>query len=423
MVGPRVTEQIQRLYESGPIFVNRSRRWISNPLRSRRGQSPLTRFHAPGHQTWFGYYDITPFDRTGSRILAMVGERFARTPKPGDIIQVGYFDVSDTTSFYSLSSTTTWCWQQGCRLRWWHPAAGEPERILFNRLVDGRYGSSVVDPISGSVMQDFDFPIYDVDLQGKRAVTLNFSRLQRLRPGYGYVNSPDSSALDRCPDQDGIWDFDLSGGERRLLVSLRDLRNIEPSPSMVDAEHYVNHLSYSPSGTKLLFFHLWTREGERFNRMMTIDCDGQNLKVIHDVGLVSHFAWRNDDIVLATVYHGGRFTYNVFDLHSRKMRAFGENILTVDGHPSYAADGTTILTDTYADRFGEQHLLLYHPEKGSRNLGRYYAPVRFRGEWRCDLHPRWDQTRRRIAFDSTHDGWRSLYVIDLDEQPLDLVHG
>ena len=50
------------------------------------------------------------------------------------------------------------------------------------------------------------------------------------------------------------------------------------------------------------------------------------------------------------------------------------------------------------------------------DLGRYFAPSRFRGEWRCDLHPRWNHNGRRVAFDSTHEGWRALYVLDLNNK-------
>jgi len=42
--------------------------------------------------------------------------------------------------------------------------------------------------------------------------------------------------------------------------------------------------------------------------------------------------------------------------------------------------------------------------------------VEYRGEWRCDLHPRSDSTGTKVVIDSTHGGeGRQLYLIDVAE--------
>src|SRR5262245_22653241 len=72
-----------------------------------------------GHHCFFGYYDVTPFDKSGSRLLAglrstALGKRAAGTP-----LQVGYFDLRDAESrFFACGETRTWCWQQSARLQW-----------------------------------------------------------------------------------------------------------------------------------------------------------------------------------------------------------------------------------------------------------------------------------------------------------------
>ena len=45
-------------------------------------------------------------------------------------------------------------------------------------------------------------------------------------------------------------------------------------------------------------------------------------------------------------------------------------------------------------------------------MGRFYAPPYAVGEWKCDLHPRWDRHDRWVVFDSTHEGSRQMYAID-----------
>ena len=415
LLGRKISAPIEQAQAALPICLNRLRRRAANIFNNLPVQPRLKRFQVPGRQTWFGYYDHTPFDMNGSRVLVMVGERWGRTPQPGDEVQLGYFEISQPNNFHLLGSTTTWCWQQGCRLRWWSRGDGEPELIFCNRLIEGEYGSVLLDPATGSIVETFNSSIYDLDPWGERSLTLNFSRLQRLRPGYGYVDLPDATADEPCPENDGVWDFDHATGECRLLVSLRTLVGIKPQPSMQGGEHYINHLSYSPGGERILFFHLWVCGGRRHCRMLVGDRNGQNLKVIQDEGMASHYAWRDDNTILATVHQEGKCAYCLFDLLAGTRLVFGEGQLVKDGHPSYGVDGITILTDTYRDSCGEQHLMLYGPECGIRDLGRYFSPSRFTGEWRCDLHPRWDHSGCRIAFDSTHDDWRALYVLDMDD--------
>lgn len=49
------------------------------------------------------------------------------------------------------------------------------------------------------------------------------------------------------------------------------------------------------------------------------------------------------------------------------------------------------------------------------DLGRYHSPLPFRGEIRCDLHPRWSRDERQVCFDSIHEGSRQVYVMDVSE--------
>lgn len=49
------------------------------------------------------------------------------------------------------------------------------------------------------------------------------------------------------------------------------------------------------------------------------------------------------------------------------------------------------------------------------HLGRYHAPQPFRGEIRCDLHPRWSRDERMVSFDSIHEGSRQVYVMDVSD--------
>ena len=60
---------------------------------------------------------------------------------------------------------------------------------------------------------------------------------------------------------------------------------------------------------------------------------------------------------------------------------------------------------------------LYHIESGTRvPLGSFHAPDAYRGEWRCDLHPRSSPDGRWVVIDSAHGGdGRQLYLIDVGD--------
>jgi len=372
----------------------------------------LNRYVVEGTHTFFGYYDVTPFSGDNRKLLAMVAKPIDRTPRGEDAVSVGWFDVGDTGTFYSVAKTTTWCWQQGCRLRWY--PENENELIIYNRLVAGRYGSVVQHIHTGKFVRELNWPIYDLDKTGQWALSLNFSRLQRLRPGYGYVNLPDKTLGNLAPADEGIWLIDVFSGKEELLLSLEFLSKFNSLSSMKGAEHYVNHLSFSPSGDHFMFIHRWIRDGNMQGRLIICGRDSGQPSVLEDCGSVSHYEWKSDRDLLVTVNYAGKPTrYNLYRDLTPRHSTIGPAHLDADGHPSYSPDGELLLTDTYPDKFGDQSLLLYGPENELAVLGKFYSPLKNQGERRCDLHPRWDRSGMRVCIDSDQDGLRSLFVIDL----------
>jgi len=377
-----------------------------------------------GLPTYFGYYDKTPFSHDNSRILA-AAIAFDRDWLPvasASPLKLGYFEWADVVSgkptFRQFGETTTWSWQQGCMLQWFPQ---DPNRlVLYNRIVDGRYGSIVQDVLQGKTMIYYTMPIYAVDPFGRTGVSLNFSRLERLRPGYGYSNITDKTAGSLYPENDGVWLVDLQTGECRMVVTLRQLAKLMPLPSMEDAAHYVNHLLFSPDGNRVIFLHLWvTVDGRRRNRLMLYDLDEECLQVLDDRGVASHFNWLSADKILCFRYPmHGKPAYYLYKL-SHAMSPVCIPLETMsslpDGHPSVCPSGDWIVTDTYPDGIRDLHLYICSTQKDViLEAGKFYSPCRYRGHIRCDLHPRWDRMGRRVCFDSTHTGKRAIYVLDMD---------
>jgi len=393
-------------------------------IASGRGRHPANRLYklsADGYPTFFGYYDRTPFDRGDQRILAMsmVSKRDDRADTNRLPVRLGYFERTEVLAgrprFHAFGESKTWSWQQGCMLQWF--PAGTDGTVVYNRLVAYQYGSVIQDVVTTNVLQELPFPLYAVEPAGRYGVSLNFSRLERLRPGYGYKCLPDATAGLAAPDDDGIWLHNITNADSRLIVSLENLARFHPCPSMSGAVHYVNHLQFSPDGTKLIFLHLWMPVGSRRNRLLLYDLELRSLHVVDDAATVSHFNWLSgNQLVLFRVPFHNEPGYYVCELdvtNTPRMTPLEGIGLVVDGHPSLAPTGDRVLTDSYPDRFGEQGLFIYSlAEKKTTRLGVFYSPCRFRGFLRCDLHPRWNRKGNQICFDSTCDGRRAMYILD-----------
>ena len=73
-----------------------------------------------------------------------------------------------------------------------------------------------------------------------------------------------------------------------------------------------------------------------------------------------------------------------------------------------------MLSDTYPRGRDVQTLLLFEPATGRRvDIAVFKSPPEFVGDIRCDLHPRWSRDGRQVCVDSTDDGTRQVYVVDV----------
>lgn len=368
--------------------------------------------------TFFGYHDKTPFSADGSKILAMSIEADDRKPESECTpMKLGYFKKTEVGAFENIfipfAETTTWCFQQGCMLQW-HPRHPNT-RVVFNRLVGGQYGSVVFDIEKNETIREFNFPIYSLDPLGRYAVTLNFSRLGRLRPGYGYGLLHDQTEGVAAPEGDGLSLLELQTGEAKLLISFARLASENGNP---EDEHYVNHASFSPDGKSLVFFHIWlTKEKKRKIRFCCYDLQTDTYRVIESIKTVSHFCWMNDSQILATTKLPAETmklcVYNVLNGESMEIWELPHS----DTHPMQSPVHKNIfILDSYPDRLRDQHLFLFDIEKPEiKKIASFFSPLKYTGQVRCDLHPRWDREGKYVVVDSARDGRRKMFVVNLPQ--------
>ncbi len=255
-------------------YLNRIYRTLTQVSRYKLNENKLITFYIKNKHSFFGYYDINPISVKNDKVLGITINTKGNATSTA---AVGYFNLSSPTNFLQVGKSKTWCWQQGNRLRW---STLDNDIIIYNKLVDDRYGCVFQNIKSKKIISSINFPIYDISTEERYGLSLNFSRLERLRPGYGYSNLPDLSSALKHPANDGVFLVDVGKNTSSLIISLDKLSRIEPCPSMEGAQHYINHLSWNLSGNRFLFFHLWAKGSTRRSRMFTSDLKGSDLFLI-----------------------------------------------------------------------------------------------------------------------------------------------
>jgi len=250
-----------------------------------------------GYETFFGYYDISPISRDNTKILSHAVRSPAQSHTGKTTCDIGYFTASDGL-FHKLDTITTWCWQMGARLRW----SNDTQSIFYNTIINNQHGCVKINALSRVIEKKIIMPLYDISPDEKYGISINFSRLGRLRVGYGYLDITDESQDQLAPNNDGIFIIDLDNNTKKMLISLHELSQKCPEDTMLASEHYINHVCISPNSKTIMFFHLWKPvSGSHHTRLMSIEPDGSNLKVLSTKGKPSHYCWLNDSDYLVTM--------------------------------------------------------------------------------------------------------------------------
>jgi len=329
----------------------------------------------------FGYYDKSPWDTAGDRMiyLRITGaSRYAASNRPADIILKTISTDKETV----IAQTCAWNVQQGCMLQWLGPEFND--RVIYNDFRDGKY-CSVILTISSREEKILPLPVYSVSESGTYALTLDFSRLNSFRPGYGYINLPDPTVDEMCPNSTCIWRLNLTNQEIKPLFTYKDLFEINTRSDMVSAYHKVNHIMINPSSDRFMFLHRWILNGVKYDRLITADLNGKDLYVLLDDNMVSHCNWKNNDTIItwANTHKFGTHYYLLTD-KSDKKHTFEVNELKVDGHPSYSPDGKFLITDTYPDYRRKQSLILCNPEtREAACIAHVYASITYNNATWC----------------------------------------
>jgi len=359
---------------------------------------------------WHSYYDLPVFNAASQLVVAQRVNFANRRPVPEDKIEIGIIDVRQMDSWEKIGESRAWSWQQGAMAQW----VANTNTIIWNDRVDNQFIARRHNIVTGQ-QTIIPYPIYAVTADGSVGLSLNFSRLNGMRPGYGYAGISDASALQRRPADDGIWRVDLSTGVAKLIASIADLYTTIPLWQRLPlAAHryfyWVNHLKFSPDGTRFTVKYRFRVLNRSWREQQSFSLTGESTtgRCQYLVDAASHVLWKNS----SQLYLWRKDGFYLYQDGGRRLQPIAPLEVKTNSHLQYmpASPNQFIYDQPYQK---EIPLYQYDETTGHRELiARFKNHQPAKGEFRCDLHPTFSSDGRRIIVSSLQDGGRQLYLLE-----------
>lgn len=366
---------------------------------------------------YIGHVGTIPWNASGRYIVALRTEFVDRMPGPDDPAEIILLDAENDYAVRAVDTSRGWNVQQGTML-YWNPA--DPENQFFFNDRDpetGKVFCVLYDVSAGRRVREYRFedtPVGNggVAFDGKHFAAINYARMARLRRVTGYPGAWDWTEGASAPDDDGIFLVDVETGEKRLLVSFRQLAEAlrRERPEIDSMPLFINHTLWSRSGERLFFFARANfRKPGRLNASFTIARDGSDLRR-QQTHIGGHPEWDAGSRMIGSIAK----RQAVFDIDSQELvELIGDRELFPDPEGDIAlSPDLEWLANGYKDD-GKVYYIVHNRRTGTtfRSPG-YDLFGRVSGDLRCDPAPRWNRTGDRLLIPSMmEDGTRQMFVM------------
>jgi hypothetical protein len=364
----------------------------------------------PKKESFGGYYDKPLMNKQGQLLSHIPSLSSRKIPSDKNPVKIVLTDIHSKHTI-SIDESYSYNWQQGTRLHWLNE-----NHFIFNFFDEKQkqYGAKVYSTDKKSILREYPLPVQE-SFKDEYYLALNYSRLMSMRPDYGYRNLPKLTSLQLNDLQnDGIWKVNFNDSKKILLHSLSEVMATKPKALFSKCNHNVNHLMINHSGTGFMFIHRYYLGERRFDRLLYSDF--KNLRVVLDEEMVSHCCWIDDENIFGYFKNGGKNGYYTLNIVSMEIKSCAEmtNLGYGDGHPS--CFNNWIAFDSYPDKSRMQTLSLFNLQsKKIIPLVQVYQSIKYKGETRCDLHPRFSTDGKYLTFDSVYKGKRRHCFIDVSK--------
>jgi hypothetical protein len=363
-----------------------------------------------GFHYYYGYYDNPAFSGDDTKHLCHRVRFWDRLPLKDDRCELGFFDLK-TGGWEKLAETGAFNFQQGSMLQW-NPQ--NPDKEIIYNIREGDEYRAAVQNIETGKRRILPRPVANVSPDGKWGLSINLNRVYDFRPGYGYSGVRDPWYDIPQPRDDGIWVIDMETGAEKFILDyerMAALFSVGAGKKLV-----VNHITFSPGGGRLLFL-LRTFPGPRedwLTGLGTIGRGGEDFHLMNPLSMASHYHWRDPGHLLIWATVKGLTGMHLITDEKDEAVLLDPAFFTRDIHCIYSPDRRYITGDSYPDGDGCRPVYLFDTESGrGRLILRARSDPKAAGDIRSDLHNRWSRDGRFVSFDSTHEGFRGLYIADL----------
>ena len=374
---PRLKYRLKYIYQKLNYFIFKKKY-------SYKLNYDLKELDKSAYETFFGYYDKSPENKSGTFIVYHRTNQDTSLPtSPSDYIEIVIKSLI-TNSERVVDRSYSYNWQQGCRTMW----ISDSEIVYNMYCIEKDDYFARVYCIDNNSYRDLPCAISDC-YKNQFAICIDYDRFRKYALDYCYQNRRGPENKNSIKSNE-LLRICLKTGNKEILLSIDDLKNFKPNLTMVNAFHTINHIMINSSGDKSIFIHRWySSSGRRYDRLITFDLVTRLLDAPDEIIGVSHCFWRNDNIIDGYLNVSGKWGYYSIDCRSGTVTMLFEKLkLLGDGHLNY---GSKYVIDSYPDRSRMKSLYLFDLENDELQIvGQFLEPLKFYGISRCDLHPRWN---------------------------------
>jgi|TARA_B110000967_G_C18901689_1_gene575926 hypothetical protein len=344
-----------------------------------------------------GYYDL-PASSLNDSFTAFTERVNMRTSSAIDKTDICIVD-EEFKNKRVLTETFVWNSQLGSRLMW----STVCEKTLFYLDIENdNIITKEIDVVNGEI-KTYPFQAFCLDLEDKGFYGLNYSRLFKSRPGYGYIKESLSSTL----SNDGLLYYSISNRKGHVIATYEELfKLVDVSPKeLVDIR--LNHLQLNYDGSKLIFLLRYQKDEDDFSHMIILNTNDGVLSVLPFGPHISHACWMSNDKIVLWAKHSENKD-PAFYLYNIEIDTATKLGINKDGHP-FKIDENKFICDTYNNSARQRELFTYNLENHTKiHLGKFYTGIKYSGSSRCDLHPRINRKRDKFIIDVSYTGKRNI---------------
>jgi hypothetical protein len=387
-----------------------------------------------GNNHFFGYYDKSPLNEDKNILLSHKVNCVGKKIKKKDSAEICITDISSGITRF-IDSTLAWNYQQGSQLQWL-----TNQNIIFN-FFNKEYLSKIYSLEKLKTLEILRYPIYSVSSDKKIFSSLDYSRIQKFRYGYGY--SQKEYVENNCL-------LKIVKTENSKVILELNKEDFKEYNEIKFRNCWVDHVLFSPSSYDFVFLLRYLNSrNDLSSYLFFYDFNKKKYYNVLDTGMAGHGSWADnnnfviwgrkksftkkistiDNVFLNKIISVGRKidmpsfirkniygdSYIQFNKNNRSKKYLNLKIPTdiSGGHFSFFKKNLMI-SDTYHNEKCESVLFSYNIKREIiKKFSKYKCLKNIKDKsFRCDLHPR-IISKNEVIIDSTHEGFRGVYKIKL----------